>query len=91
MGALIKPVDNDWVGAIQNGWVLDNSSIIKQITHAGIDAQIAASNDPVEIESLEEKKVFMNFARIMLILLFVFISVLVYIAYDKRKKEGRLH
>ncbi|MFM7822158.1 MAG: hypothetical protein ACKPB3_00110 [Bacteroidota bacterium] len=91
MGALIKPVDNDWVGAIQHGWVLDNSSIIKQITHAGIDAQIAASSDPAEIETLEEKKVFMNFARIMLILLFVFISVLVYIAYDKRKKEGRIH
>jgi SNF family Na+-dependent transporter len=91
MGALIKPVDNDWVGAIQNGWVLDNSSIIKQITHAGIDAQIAASNDPSEIAELEEKKVFMNFARIMLILLFVFISVLVYIAYEKRKKEGRIH
>ncbi|MFN5324520.1 MAG: sodium-dependent transporter [Bacteroidota bacterium] len=91
MGALIKPVDNDWVGAIQNGWVLDNSSIIKQITHAGIDAQIAASNDPVEIAALEEKKMFMNFARIMLILLFVFISVLVSIAYQKRKKEGRIH
>ena len=91
VGSLITPLDNDWVGAISNGWTLDNSSIIKQISQAGLQAQIDAATDPLQIAELEERKGFINFARLMLLGLFAFISILVYIAYQKRVKEGRIH
>ena len=31
IGSLITPEGNDWVNAFQNGWVLDNGSIIKPL------------------------------------------------------------
>src|SRR5690606_34202649 len=50
LGALFTPLDNDWSGNISslisgNGWALDNSSIIKQLTHAGIKEQINIASD----------------------------------------------
>ncbi len=45
LGSLFKPLNNDWSGNVSNllsgnGWNLDNGSIIKTITHAGIYDQI---------------------------------------------------
>lgn len=91
VGSLITPLDNDWVGALSNGWTLDNSSIIKQISQAGLQEQIDAATDPLHKAELEERKGFVNFARLMLLGLFAFISILVYMAYQKRVKEGRIH
>ena len=94
LGSLFKPLNNDWSGNVRslisgNGWSLDNGSIIKTITHAGLKEQIAASTDAVQIAALEDKMFYINIARILLVALFMFISLLVYIAYKKRVKEGR--
>lgn len=94
LGSLFKPLNNDWSGNVSNllsgnGWNLDNGSIIKTITHAGIHEQIAAATDATQIAILEDKIFYLNIARFLLVGLFVFISLLVFIAYKKRVKEGR--
>ena len=90
IGSLVTPLNNDWIGAMQNGWILDNSSIIKQLTNAGLKEQIAAATDPANIKTLEEKLHYSLIARFMLVALFAGISWLVYVAYQKRIKEGRI-
>lgn len=94
IGSLFTPKGNDWQGAINSlfsgqGWILDNASLIKQISNAGIKEQIASLTDAVQIEALEERMVYINFARILLLALFIGISLLVYLAYRKRVREGR--
>lgn len=94
MGSLFKPENNDWSGNFVvlfsgEGWRLDNSSIIKTITHSGIKEQIALATDPDIITLLQDKIFYLNFARLMLLALFLFISSLVYIAFLKRRREGR--
>jgi neurotransmitter:Na+ symporter, NSS family len=94
IGSLFKPKDNDWSGNLANlvsgqGWTLDNGSIIKTITHSGIKEQLAATVDPVVIAQFQDQIFYLNFARLMLLGLFFFISTLVYIAFQKRRREGR--
>lgn len=94
LGSLFAPKGNDWSGNIKslfsgNGWPLDNSSIVKTISNAKIKEQIAAATDPAVIAQLEEKIIYVNAARLLLLALFVFISVLVYVAFLKRRREGR--
>ncbi len=94
IGSLCKPKDNDWSGNLSRlfsgeGWLLDNGSIIKNIMHSGIKEQIAAATDPMIIGQLEDKIMYLNLARFLLLALFFFISILVYVAFNKRKKEGR--
>lgn len=92
LGALITPAGNDWAGALQNGWVLDNGSIIKQITNSGLKEQIAAAQtagDQALVDTLTEKKLYINASRLLLLAVFSGVAYLVYIAYRKRKKEGR--
>ena len=94
LGSLFKPLNNDWSGNISslfsgNGWILDNGSIIKTVTHAGIREQSAATTDSIIIGGLEERMMYINFARLLLLGLFVGISLLVYVAFKKRRREGR--
>jgi NSS family neurotransmitter:Na+ symporter len=94
LGSLFKPLNNDWSGNVSSlfsgyGWVLDNGSIVKTIMHAGIKEQIRAATDPMVIGQLEERMMYINFARLLLLALFVFISTLVYFAFLKRRREGR--
>jgi hypothetical protein len=94
LGSLFKPLNNDWSGNVSsffsgNGWTLDNGSIIKTIMHSGIKEQIALATDPAMIEQLQDKIFYLNFARLLLVGLFVFISLLVYLAFQKRRREGR--
>ncbi|AWG20060.1 sodium:calcium symporter [Flavobacterium faecale] len=94
VGSLFKPKDNDWSGNLSNlfsgnSWVLDNGSIIKTITHAGIREQIALATDPSVIAQLEDKIFYLNGARMLLVALFLFICGLVYVAFLKRTREGR--
>ncbi len=94
LGSLFKPLANDWSGNISSlfagdGWPLDNGSIIKTVMHAGIRDQIAAATDIAIISNLEDKIMYLNFARFMLIALFIGISLLVYFAFLKRRREGR--
>jgi hypothetical protein len=94
IGALFTPQGNDWVGNISNlfsgnGWTLDNASIIKQLTQAGLKEQLALATDPLIIEQLNDKMFFANLARMILLSLFIFIGLMVYYAFLKRRKEGR--
>lgn len=94
LGSVFKPLGNDWSGNVSslvagNGWVLDNGSIIKMVMHAGIRDQIALATDPVVIEQLQDKILYLNLARLLLMALFMFISSLVYFAFLKRRREGR--
>lgn len=92
IGALFTPKGNDWQGQLKNlgssfSWELDNSSIIKQISNAGLKEQIAAATDPAQIAQLEEKMFYINAARILLIAVFAFIAFLVYKAYNRRNSK----
>jgi NSS family neurotransmitter:Na+ symporter len=94
LGSLITPKGNNWIDAKNslfsgNGWPLDNSSLIKQVTNAGLKEQIAAATDTAQIAALEERLFYITAARILLLLVFAGIAALVYIAYQKRLKEGR--
>jgi SNF family Na+-dependent transporter len=95
LGALFTPQGNDWTGAFGSlfageGWTLDNSSIVKTITHAGLKEQIAAATDTQVISSLNEQMFFSNLARIILLGLFIFISLLVFVAYKKRLRTNSI-
>jgi len=92
LGALITPVNNDWVGAFDNGWKLDNGSIVKQITNAGLHDQIDAAEsagDTTTMETLKERLLYINGARILLLAVFAGVALMVAAAYRKRIKEGR--
>lgn len=93
LGSLITPKGNNWKVEIGNlfsgnGWTLDNGSIIKQITNAGIYEQIAAATDPAVVLQLQDKLFYVNGARILLLLTFAGICFLVYLAHNKRKLKG---
>lgn len=95
IGALITPEGNDWNSAFSslfsgNGWPLDNGSIIRQINNAEIRQQIAAAQLPDEKAMLTQKLYLITGAKTLLLLLFVGIASLVYIAGKRRKKEGRI-
>lgn len=95
IGSLITPLKNNWIAAREslfsgNGWPLDNSSLIKQISNAGLREQIAAATDPGTIATLEEKLFYINGARILLLLVFIGIAFLVFLAYKKRQKNNKL-
>jgi len=94
LGSVFKPKGNDWSGNLKNlfsgnGWALDNSSIVKTIMHSDVKEQIASATDPMIIEQLQDKMLYLNFARFMLLGLFLLISLLVYLAFLKRRREGR--
>lgn len=93
LGALITPKGNDWIGAFSNGWQLDNSSIIKQITNSGLREQISAAQAAGDLETvaiLDEKLLYITGARLLLLAVFLGIGYLVFIAYRKRIKQGRI-
>lgn len=94
LGSLFKPKDNEWSENVSslfsgNGWTLDNGSIVKTVMHSGIKEKILATTDPVIIEQLQNQMMYLNFARFLLLALFIFISSLVYLAFLKRRREGR--
>ena len=90
IGTLITPLDNNWLAAFGNlsegnSWILDNSSLIKQITNAGLKQEIAAAI-PDAVPALERKMFLINATRILLLSLYAGIAFLVYRASSKLKK-----
>ncbi|SMD44539.1 Na+-dependent transporter, SNF family [Aquiflexum balticum DSM 16537] len=94
LSALITPFQNEWaenISSVMNGgnWVLDNSSLIKNISNYGLNEELNTAVNETEKDFLERKKFYINLARILLISLFGFICFLVYLSNQKRIKEGR--
>ncbi len=93
IGALFTPLGNEWATAISgswenNGWALDNSSLISKITLEDLKTQLVLH--PEDQELIENRMFYTQMARIQLLLLFVFISIVVWFSTKKRKLEGRL-
>jgi SNF family Na+-dependent transporter len=92
VGALVTPAGNDWTGAVQGvmngqGWTLDNSSIIKTIANAGLHEQLAAAATPADVERLQDRLFYTNMARVLLVLTFMGLALLVYLAGLRRLRS----
>lgn len=92
IGALFTPEGNNWVEAANllfsgQGWPLDNSSLLMQISNSGLKESLAVTTDLGQIEAINNQIFFANIARLILLSLFIGIALLVYIAYRKRKKQ----
>lgn len=82
----------DWVGSFSNlfsgeGWAFSADSIIGKVMNLGVKTQIAASTNPSEIEGLHEKLLYINISRFGLMMVWLGIAFLVYVAYKKRTKK----
>ncbi|MEJ8758078.1 sodium-dependent transporter [Pontibacter sp. H259] len=90
VGSLVTPKGGDWGAALSGNWELDNSSIIRKLMNTGLKDQLAAATDPAQITQLEDTLFFVNASRILLVVVFACIAMLVYIAYKKRMREGKI-
>src|SRR5690606_5867807 len=90
IGSLITPKDGDWGAAFSGNWVLDDSSIINKIKNSALKRQLAEATDPAVIQQLQDTLFFVNASRLLLVAVFLSIALLVYIAYKKRVREGRI-
>lgn len=90
LSSLVTPKNGNWDAALRGNWVLDDSSIIRKITNAGLQEQIAAATDAATKANLEDTLLFVNASRLLLLLLFLAISFLVYVAYTRRLKAEKI-
>ncbi|MDX5348646.1 MAG: sodium-dependent transporter [Hymenobacteraceae bacterium] len=90
IGSLVTPKGGDWGKAMTGEWILDNSSIIKKIANADIKEKLASATDPAVRAAIEDQLFFVNASRALLLFVFLAIAALVYIAYQRRVKEGRI-
>ncbi|MBK8194392.1 MAG: sodium-dependent transporter [Lewinellaceae bacterium] len=71
------------------GSLLSEGGIIDQINNKALYAQIAATTDPMQLALLEEKLLFVNGSRLLLVLVFAAIGAMVYRAQQLRERDGR--
>ncbi|MCB0529932.1 MAG: sodium-dependent transporter [Lewinellaceae bacterium] len=70
------------------GSLLIDGGIIDQVTNKALHEQLAATTDPVQRAFLEEKRMFVNGSRMLLVLIFAAIGFLVYRAQQLRDRNG---
>jgi neurotransmitter:Na+ symporter, NSS family len=70
-------------------FVMSVPDIWAKITNVDINAAIAQATDQGDIDELSKKKLFVNFSRAGLLLIWLAIAYMVYYAYNKRKKLGQ--
>lgn len=87
---IIKYVTPVILIAVFLGSLLSDGGILDQISNKAIYEQLAATTDSAQRALLEDKLLFVNGARILLVLVFVFIAYLVYLAQNRRDREGRI-
>jgi len=75
VSALIKPMNDDWSLLSFSGWELDNSAIIAELMHKGVDP-----NDPSIF--------YLDMTRILLLIFFVLICVLIWHATRTREENS---
>jgi SNF family Na+-dependent transporter len=63
--------------------------IISKISNSDLKTQLAAATDEAVIAQLNAQMFYGNLARIILLLVWLGVAYLVYVAYKKRMKEGR--
>jgi NSS family neurotransmitter:Na+ symporter len=90
LSSLVTPKDGNWDEALSGNWVLDDSSIIRKLTNAGLKERIATATDAASRTILEDTLLYVNASRLLLVLVFLAITFLVYVAYKKRLKEGKI-
>ncbi|TNE79288.1 MAG: sodium:calcium symporter [Bacteroidetes bacterium] len=96
-GSLITPEKGDWGQAVTElsegrSWPLADGSILAKLANQDIDKAMAvavAAGDQNQVAELEKKATYVNGSRAFLVIVYLLICGLVYIAYVKRKKEGR--
>ena len=91
LGALFAPEGDNWLAVISGfmdgqGWALDNNSLIHQITNIKLKNELLLATDPAQMIFIKKQIFYSNMARLVLVILFLFISSLVFLAYKKRKK-----
>ena len=91
LGALLAPEGDNWLAVISGlmdgqGWALDNNSLIHQITNIKLKKELLLATDPAQMIFIKKQIFYSNMARLVLVILFLFISSLVFLAYKKRKK-----
>lgn len=96
IGSVFTPENNDWAGNIHSLfsagiWHFDKSALVSQLLQSDLLHQISMEKDADTLKFLKEKFLFVNVGRALLTIMFLGISSLVYVAYLKRKKEGRLN
>lgn len=89
LGTLATPEGNNWLAAFRRlshgeGWILDNSSILKQIANAGLKQEMLTAS-PGELAALKQEILLVNGTRILLLSLFGGIAFLVFRAAKKMK------
>ena len=87
---IIKYVTPVILVAVFLGSLLSSGGILDQISNKAIHEQLAVITDPAQRALLEDKLLFVNGSRVLLVLVFAFISYLVYLAQKKRDREGRI-
>ena len=55
--------------------------------NAGLREELASATDPLQISAIQEKIMYVNGARALLLLLFISICMLVYKAHRNKQKE----
>ncbi|MBN7817003.1 sodium:calcium symporter [Algoriphagus sp. YJ13C] len=90
LGAMLTPEGNDWQEAFTGlwkgeGWKLDAHSLIAKISHEDLKHSLEAKEGTEDGNWLSDRVFFSNLARIQLVVLFVFISVIVWFSGVKRK------
>lgn len=94
MGALLTPLDNNWMAAIeqfwQEGiWSFDETSIISQLSNTQLKESMKSVIDKEGLELIRSKIYYTNLARAILFGTFSSIGFLVFIAGSKRKINFR--
>jgi len=94
LGTVFKPIDNDWIAAFQQlfsgqGWPFAYDSLVGKIANLELKHQLSIATDPDIILQIKRRIWLSNFAKILLLVVFIAIGYFVYLAYKKRKKENR--
>jgi NSS family neurotransmitter:Na+ symporter len=94
VGSVFSPAGGNWTHAWSSlwagqGWTLDNGSIIRQLFMSGLREQIAQASDLAVKHQLEMRLMYISGARVLMTSAFLLVCGLVYIAYRRRKREGR--
>jgi NSS family neurotransmitter:Na+ symporter len=92
LGALLSPEGNNWIDAFGSltkghGWPLDSNAIISQLTNEGLQLQLQSATTTDEIALVMKALFYTNMARSMLVVLFIGIASLVFVAHKKRQRN----